>query len=52
VFLAGGRTLAALPAALLTAPLPLAWLQCLFLLLPASAALWAALEVAVNAQAG
>lgn len=48
--LASGHTLAGLPAALLSAPLPLTWLQCLFLLLPASAALWAALEVAVNTQ--
>ncbi len=43
--------LAALPAALLSAPLPLTWVQCVFLLLPASAALWAALEVAINVQA-
>lgn len=48
--LAGGHTLAGLPAALLSAPLPLTWLQYLFLLLPASAALWAALEVAINTQ--
>ena len=51
VSLAGGRPLATLPAALLAAPLPLTWVQCLFFLLPASAALWAALEVAVNVQA-
>lgn len=50
VSLAGGQPLSALPAALLSAPLPLSWVQCLLLLLPASAALWAALELALNGQ--
>lgn len=46
--LSGGLCLAALPAALLAAPLPLGHVQCLLLLLPAGAALWAALEIALN----
>lgn len=50
VSLPGCQPLSELPAALLSAPLPLSWLQCVFLLLPASAALWAALELALNGQ--